>query len=200
MIDLCLTSIMMGAGLAMDAFSVSLANGLGNPYMKKRGCLRIAGAFSLFQFLMPMIGWICVHTIITLFAFLRPAIPWVGFVLLMVIGGKMLADGIRWEWQKGKQPETEVTAYTEAGREVGTGLLLLQAVATSIDALTVGFTSSDYTLSQAFLSSLIIAAVTLIICLFGIALGKKIGTKMTGGAQIMGGVILILIGIRVVTG
>ena len=200
--DFILTAIMLGVGLAMDAFSVSLANGLRNPSIQKSGRLRIAGAFSLFQFMMPMLGWFFVHTVALLFSALRPLIPWIGFFLLILVGGKMLWDGIGEEWKK--HPAGEDIAEWErasgecSAQEVSNGLLLLQALATSIDALSVGFAFSNYSIAQAFGSSLIIAAVTMLISLSGIAIGRRIGMKLSVSAQIMGGVILILIGIWVV--
>lgn len=126
------TSIMLGAGLAMDAFSVSLANGLNEPAMKQRRMCGVAGIFSLFQFAMPMIGWICVSTVARLFGVFEKFIPWIALILLGFIGGKMLYEGI-----KNKEDEEEKAA-------VGLKGLLVQGVATSIDALSVGFTISEY--------------------------------------------------------
>ena len=90
-----LNSILLGVGLAMDAFSVSLANGLNEPLMKKRKQAGIAGIFSLFQFAMPMIGWICVSTVAKQFAAFEKCIPWIALILLGYIGGKMLYEGIK---------------------------------------------------------------------------------------------------------
>ena len=87
-------SILLGVGLAMDAFSVSLANGLNEPLMKRRKMCQIAGVFAVFQALMPMFGWICVHTIVQYFQAFEIFIPWIALGLLGFIGGKMLYDGI----------------------------------------------------------------------------------------------------------
>ena len=89
-----ITSIMLGVALAMDAFSVSLANGLNDPKMKAPKMCGIAGVFSAFQFLMPLIGWICLHTIVQYFSFFEKLIPWIALALLSFIGGKMLFEGI----------------------------------------------------------------------------------------------------------
>jgi len=89
------TSIMLGVGLAMDAFSVSLANGLNEPHMHKSKMGKVAGVFSCFQFLMPLIGWFCVTTLLELFSAFEPFIPWIALILLCFIGGKMLLEGIR---------------------------------------------------------------------------------------------------------
>ena len=182
-------SVLLGVGLAMDAFSVSLANGLNEPKMTKNKMCGVAGTFAFFQALMPMIGWICVHTIVQYFKVFEKFIPWIALILLLFIGGKMLIEGI-----KNKDGEVEKT-------EVGLVALLVQGVATSIDALSVGFTISEYGLFMAVVCALIIAVVTFIICMIGIFIGKKMGTKLAGKANILGGIILIFIGIEIfVTG
>ena len=81
-------SILLGIGLAMDAFSVSLANGLREPKMKGRRIALIAGVFAGFQALMPMIGWVCVHTIAQRFHRFESFIPWIALALLGFIGGR----------------------------------------------------------------------------------------------------------------
>ena len=90
-----LNSALLGVGLAMDAFSVSLANGLNEPHMKKNKSCGIAGVFAFFQALMPMTGWICVHTIVEYFHAFEKFIPWIALILLAFIGGKMVVEGIR---------------------------------------------------------------------------------------------------------
>ena len=179
-------SIALGAGLAMDAFSVSLANGLNEPCMKVRKMCGVAGVFSLFQFAMPMIGWICVHTIMQYFQIFGKLIPWIALGLLAYIGGKMLKEGITC---KGEE-DCECTA-------VGLSALLVQGVATSIDALSVGFTIADYNWVMALVCCLVIAIVTFILCSLGLLLGKTFGTKLAGKASIFGGSILIIIGIKI---
>ena len=79
----------------MDAFSVSLANGLNEPKMKRSKITGVAGLFALFQGLMPLIGWICVHTIVQYFSWFEKLIPWIALILLCYIGGKMLYDTIK---------------------------------------------------------------------------------------------------------
>ncbi|MBE6564698.1 MAG: manganese efflux pump [Ruminococcaceae bacterium] len=178
-------SLALGVGLAMDAFSVSLANGLNEPRMKVSKMCGVAGVFALFQALMPLLGWICVHTISQMFSSFEVLIPWIALALLLFIGGKMLVEGIR-----GGEEENEVKAVGFAG-------LLVQGVATSIDALSVGFTIADYDFSGAFLCALLIALVTFILCMIGLKIGKCCGTRLAGKASILGGVILILIGIEI---
>ncbi len=180
-------SVMLGVGLAMDAFSVSLANGLNEPKMKvKRMCL-IAGVFAFFQALMPLIGWFCVHNLIRFFSVFEKFIPWIALLLLGIIGGKMLIEGIR-----NKEEDKE-----ECESSLGFKLLMVQGIATSIDALSVGFTISEYGFLMAFVSALIIAAVTFVICMAGVIIGKKFGTKLSNKASILGGVILTLIGLEI---
>lgn len=179
-----LNSALLGVGLAMDAFSVSLANGLNEPKMGKGKMCGIAAVFAFFQALMPMIGWVCVHTIVQCFQAFEQFIPWIALVLLVFIGGKMLLDGI-----KSKEAEAE--------NGVGLTALLVQGVATSIDALSVGFTIAEYGLSMALVCALMIAVVTFFICLAGIIIGRKVGTKFAGKAAIFGGAILIVIGLEI---
>lgn len=179
------TSIMLGAGLAMDAFSVSLANGLNEPKMKRSRMCGVALVFSLFQFAMPLIGWICVSTVARLFTAFEKFIPWIALLLLSYIGGKMLYEGIK---NKGSDDEKPAVGFKG---------LLLQGVATSIDALSVGFTISDYNIIEALVSCSLIGIVTFLICYVGLFIGKKAGTKLAGKAGILGGAILIFIGLEI---
>ena len=179
-----LNSALLGVGLAMDAFSVSMANGLHAPRMGKGTMCKIAGTFGLFQAVMPMTGWVCVHTIVEIFSSFETFIPWIALALLGCIGGKMLVEGIR-------------GGEAEEAAELSTGALLMQGVATSIDALSVGFTISEYGWLMALAASLIIAVVTFFICMAGLHIGKKFGTKLSGKASILGGIILIGIGLEI---
>ena len=192
MLQLIINSLLLGVGLAMDAFSVSIANGIIEPDMKKGRMFKIAGVYALFQMMMPLIGWILVTTVANIFTSFSKLIPWIALILLLFIGGKMVIEGIK-ERKKGKENEEKKTDPSK----LTFGSLMLQGVATSIDALSVGFTISEYSLLQAFASSLIIGVVTLVICLIGLIFGKKIGNKFSSIATIIGGVILILIGIEV---
>ena len=187
MIGFLINSMLLGVGLAMDAFSVSMANALHEPHMPVAKRFRIAGCFAGFQYLMPMIGWILVHTIVETFESVRFLIPWIALVLLLFIGGKMLWGGIR-EWNGAPEEES---------KELGAGTLLIQGIATSIDALSVGFTIANYTLWSALLCGLIIAIVTFVLCLLGLQIGRKLGTWLSGKASVLGGLILIGIGIEI---
>ncbi|MBR6313227.1 MAG: manganese efflux pump [Clostridia bacterium] len=181
-----LNSLLLGVGLAMDAFSVSLANGLSEPKMRVPKALGIAGTFALFQAAMPLLGWLCVHAAVETFQSIQPFIPWAALILLCFIGGKML-----WEAKKGKD-ET-----AEAPQTLTLGVLLLQGVATSIDALSVGFTIAHYGMGMALVCASLIAAVTFVICVCGVELGKRFGTRFAGKAEIVGGLILIGIGLEI---
>lgn len=179
-------NILMGVGLAMDAFSVSVANGLNEPCMKKGKMFGIAGMFAFFQALMPMIGWICVHTVVQYFESFEKFIPWIALILLGYIGGKMIYEGIKGD---------DEDACSKPG--LGFGALVVQGIATSIDALSVGFTISDYKLFAALVAALVIAIVTFFICMGGIFIGRKAGTRLCGKAGIFGGVILVAIGVEI---
>ena len=184
-------NVLLGVGLAMDAFSVSLANGLNEPKMRKSKMLSVAVTFAVFQAIMPLIGWICVHTVVEYFKVFEKFIPWIALILLCYIGGSMLVDGIK------NKDESD----TKNVKSLGILALMVQGVATSIDALSVGFTIAGYDFMMALVSALIIALVTFVICVAGVYIGKRFGTKLSTKATIFGGVILILIGIEIfVTG
>lgn len=183
-------SAALGVGLAMDAFSVSLANGLHEPYMKRKRICAIAGVYAFFQYIMPMIGWVCVHTILEAFSQFRQFIPWIALLLLLYIGGKMILEGL----EERNTDEEELAAQDRSASEKD---LLIQGIATSIDALSVGFTIAEYDLVMANAAGLIIAAVTFAICVGGLLIGRKAGTRLSWKASILGGCILIAIGIEI---
>ena len=185
-------SILIGIGLAMDAFSVSLANGLNEPDMSTKKTLGVAGIFGVFQGMMPLIGWFCVHNIAEIFDGFEPFIPWIALALLGYIGGKMLYDGI-----KEYKCKAEGAEECPVPKKLGLSALLVQGIATSIDALSVGFTISEYNATQAIVCALLIAAVTFGICAAGILLGKRFGTALAGKSAIFGGSILIFIGLEI---
>lgn len=178
-----LKAIIFGIGLAMDAFSVSLANGLHEPNMPAQKEMKISFVFGFFQFLMPIVGWFCVSFLVETFTVLQPFIPYVSFILLLYIGGKMIYETIN------KEIEEEIS--------VGIKELILQGIATSIDALSVGFTIATLNFGSAMLESVIIGLVTFIICLAGIKIGKTFGNKFSKKASVIGGLILIFIGLEI---
>ena len=181
-----LSAALLGTGLAMDAFSVSVANGLSESRMPRRRVIAMAAIFAAFQFAMPLIGWALVHALVGYFRFVERFVPFIALVLLCYIGGKMIYDCL-----------TREAPSQQAVQHIGYRVLLLQGVATSIDALSVGFTIAAYSAGQAVVSSLIIGVVTLFICIAGLYLGRSIGTRLAGKASVLGGVILIAIGIEI---
>jgi len=181
-----LNTLLLGVGLSMDAFSVSLANGLGEPEMKTPRMCVIAGVYGLFQAAMPLTGWVCVHFAAERFSAFQRAVPYIALALLLFVGGKMLIEGMH-----DRKKEEEAVAV------LGVGALLMQGLATSIDALSVGFTIAGYPFVTALIAALMIGTVTFIICLCGLWLGKRFGTRLAGRATILGGIILIGIGIEI---
>ena len=179
-----LVSIMFGFGLAMDAFSVSLANGMNEKRMGIGRMCTIAGVFAFFQALMPLLGWVAVHTILEYFNGFSKFIPYIALALLAYIGGKMIYEGVK------KDCDCEDCA-------VGIGGLVVQGIATSIDALSVGLDIGEYNFIEALVCALVIAILTFIICMFGVYAGKKFGNMLSNKASILGGVILVGIGIYI---
>lgn len=180
-----LNSIGLGVGLAMDAFSVSLANGLNEPNMKKSKTAAIAGTFAVFQAIMPLLGWFLITTVVQYFTILEKFIPYVALILLSYIGIKMIVEGVD---DKPEQVENKSLNF---------GALIVQGVATSIDALSAGFSMVEYTLVLSLVSVAIISAITFVICVIGVILGKKFGTVFAGKASLVGGIILIVIGLEI---
>ncbi len=212
-----LNSLLLGVGLSMDAFSVSLANGLNEPKMRKAKPFAIAGTFAFFQALMPMLGWLCVHTIVEKFTVFEKFIPYIALALLGFIGAKMIIECVK-ERKKQKKTVKKTqnscenalkTTETAAVLDVTSGneqpkkkklsviALLVQGIATSIDALSVGFTIAEYKVFSALVCAAIIATVTFAISLCGVFLGRKFGVKFSGKAEIVGGIILIGIGLEI---
>ena len=175
----------------MDAFSVSIVNGLSDPDMSRKRQCGIAGTYAFFQFAMPIIGWFCVHTIANSFKEFQKFIPWIALTLLLFLGGKMVVEGIGNKlFEKEEEKEEKIA-------KLGLDVLFVQGLATSIDALSVGFTISNYNIASALLSAIIIAITTCIICIVGLIFGRKLGEKIADNATIMGGVILIGIGVEI---
>lgn len=193
-IEFLILSIGLGIGLAMDAFSVCIANGLKEPNMSYSRHAKMAAIYAFFQFAMPMLGWLCVHTIQQAFVSFQKFIPWIALILLLYIGIQMIIDGIRGKDNSKEQKEEELA---ENETKISTKTLLIQGIATSIDALSVGFAIASYSAIRAFASSLVIAGVTFLICMLGVRLGKLFGNKLHKYANYLGGTILIAIGFEI---
>ena len=188
--NLIFSSVLLGVGLAMDAFSVSLANGLNEPKMNIKKVFAISGIFAIFQAMMPMIGWIAISGFLEIFNQFKPFIPWIACILLCFIGGKMLYDTLH--------PDSDDDNNV---KKLTVGALFVQAIATSIDALTAGIDlAKDYSLNQypfVIIAVCIIAILTFAICFSGVKLGQKMGTKLANKAGILGGSVLIFLGLKI---
>ena len=179
-----ITSLLFGVALAMDSFSVSVADGLANPHMTHFQKLFIPVNFGFFQCIMPIIGWFCVKTVADTFVQFQKFIPWIGFLLLLYIGSEMIMNR--------KRPIEAVQKDFFTPRT-----LIIQGIGTAIDALSVGFAVETYSLPEVLISSLIIGVTTFVICVIGIELGKMIGKHFYSSASVLGGIILIGIGIEI---
>lgn len=186
MVALIITAIGLGIGLAMDAFSVSVANGLNESEMKFPRMLLIAGTFAIFQGVMPLLGWVAVHTVLEYFSIIGVFIPWVAFGLLAFIGIKMIVEGVQGDCEEG-----------DCGGKLTFGLLMVQGIATSIDALSVGLAIAERSFAEALISVIIISVMTLAICIAGLVIGKLVGQKLSGKANVLGGAILVAIGLEI---
>ena len=184
MIEIVLKSILLGIALAMDACAISMANGLKENNMKIKKILFISFMFALFQGVMPLIGYSVGSVILSKITYL---IPWVSLVILSILGVKMIVEGVKFKKESSKDDIERLTL----------GIILLQAVATSIDALSVGFTISNYTILQALLCVSLISVVTFFICFAGVKIGEKCGIELGDKAQILGGIILLIIGFEI---
>ena len=186
-----LESIALGVGLAMDAFSVSLADGMNEHCMRRRKMIAIAATFAIFQAAMPMIGWVCVHTIVEIFSGFEAFIPWIALALLVIIGGKMLLDGIK---SDGEECECA---------HLGFMAVIIQAVATSIDALAVGVSLNMEShfggglLLGIFGSVGVIGCTTFLLSIIAVYIGKAVGNKLADKAQLLGGIVLICLGLKI---
>lgn len=170
---------LVGIGLACDAFAVSITNGMQENKMTIKKILLIALIFGLFQAIMPLIGYF----VGTLFEdFIIKLDHWLAFILLGFLGGKMLIESIRGEEENSQNNLT-------------LKLLMIQGVATSIDALMVGVTFVGGILSI-YTSILIIGVITFVLCFIGVFIGKKSGDLLASKSQIVGGLILIFIGTK----
>ncbi len=173
---------LIAVGLAMDAFAVSVCKGLGMRKLNMRVALVLALLFGLFQAGMPVIGWLLGSQFINL---IEPVDHWIAFGLLACIGGKMIWDALHEE-----DEESGVTDRIEWGE------FLMLAVATSIDALAVGisFAALSVNILQAVA---IIGVVTFLLSLVGVGVGYLFGSRFERPAQVVGGIVLILIGLKV---
>lgn len=190
-----LTAIGLGAGLAMDACAVSMSNGLAEPKMKLEKIFTIAGFFGVFQIIMPIFGYLAVTVLSAtlgenftrIFGYL---VPWIALTLLLILGIKMIVEGIKEGKDSNKENEESVKKLTIGG-------LFVQAIATSIDALSVGVIYGNVVPLEAYTTFLIIGIVTFGISVAAVFIGKKFGTIFSNKATIAGGIILCAIGLEI---
>lgn len=178
-LEICLVAL----GLAADAFAVAMCKGVEMKKFVLRYALVIALFFGVFQALMPLIGWAVASTFEE---YITAYDHWIAFGLLLVLGGKMIWDSFR------KEPEDEEPAPLKLGIKT----LLLMAVATSIDALAVGVTFA-FLQVNVWIAISLIGAITFVISFAGVFIGVKLGDKFRHKAEFAGGVILILIGVKI---
>ena len=190
--------LVLAAALSMDAVAVSMTDGMSEPSMPLKKALSIGGFFGVFQALMPLIGYFVTGLVASAFlGVFKRASAWVSFALLAFLGGKMIADGVR-ELRAAKEGDAP-----EETKTLSVGRLAAQAVATSVDALAVGVTLQMAAISPAGLfppvgwSVLIIGAVTFALCVPAVYLGKLIGNRLADKAQLIGGVVLVGIGLKI---
>jgi putative Mn2+ efflux pump MntP len=190
----------VGIGLAMDAFAVSLSAGMELKRVHFHQAAAIALAFGFFQFLMPVIGFFC-GTVF--YRAIQAVDHWVVLILLMFLGGKMLLEGISVSRTERRTRETrhestsrEEVPYGPEKTTLSVKELLLQALATSIDALAVGVSLAVMN-EDIFFCAPVIGIITALICFPAVFIGKRIGGLLGSKAKIFGGLILITIGVRV---
>ena len=180
-------SILLGFGLAMDAFTVTIANTISVTNLKKSKIYLMSLTFGFFQFLMPVLGYTIVRYISNKITYLDSIIHIIAFILLLIIGGKMIYESLFKNINEDIQSISDISIVT----------IILQAIATSIDAMSTGFAFAHYDFPQVLVASIIIAIVTFVLCMIGSAIGNKFGLVLAKKAKVYGGAILILIGLKI---
>ena len=178
-----LSSILLAFGLAMDAFAVSITGGIASPAVSFAFALNIALLFAGFQMAMPLIGWWLGNNTIT---YIQPYAQWVAFLLLCLLGAKMIYESFH-----NKEDNKSINFDSIL-------VLLFLAIATSIDAFVSGICISFLGLGI-FKVIIIIGVITLLLSLVGVGLGKVLGHLFGRYAELIGGIILIIIGFQVLT-
>ena len=179
---------LIAVSLALDAFAVSVSSGISIPGFGPRQAVKMGLWFGAFQFLMPLLGWLLGSSVSQ---YIEAVDHWVAFVLLGFIGGSML-----WEAAQDIRRTRREGAVCPAGRQFGPKMMMMQALATSIDALAVGvsFAALSVNIWQA---AGFICCVTFACCLAGHALGRRFGLLLGARAQLCGGLILVAIGTKI---
>ncbi len=176
-----LSSVLFGLGLAVDAFLISLSNGMSGTRIKRGKLCADAALFAVFQFIAPLAGWLLVKTVAQRFAVIEELLAVAALAVLLFLGIKMVAEGLK------KQPQPLIVS-----KESKCAPLLVQAMATSVDALSVGLAIAGYGWQTALVGSAIISLITFAAYTAGHFVGRKFGNVFVGGASIAGGVIFII--------
>jgi len=176
-----LTTFFLAVGLGVDAFSVAIGIGAANRRKSWAPVLRLSLAFGIFQFAMPLAGWLAGSTVVDL---IQDFDHWIAFALLALVGGKMIREGFEEETNEEKADQTR-----------GWPLLLL-SVATSIDALAVGF-SFSLLKTPILLPAAIIGVVCFLMTAVGMSFGKELARIFGRKVEILGGLVLIAIGVKI---
>lgn len=191
-----INSFILGLGLAMDAFSICVANTMDDKYNNNVKTVIMPLIFGFFQFLMPLIGYLFVNVLSDNISIINNCIHIISFLVLSYIGIKMIYESI--VDKKKDIKDTQDTQDTQDNSSFK--LILIQGLITSIDALSAGFAFSSYNIQSAIIASVVIGVVTFIMCVMGANIGRKIGKILIDNAKIYGGIILILIGLRIYLG
>ena len=199
--------ILIGVALAMDACAVAMTDGMTDPKMPVWRVLLIGIFFGFFQFAMPVVGYFITGVIAEAFLDTFQSISaWVSFALLAFLGGKMLfecvSEKIREKREKGKMEGAGTCSCSACQQKTGLGRLTLQAIATSIDALAVGVTLQMAQITEGLAigvwgSTVTIGFITLLLSVGAVYIGKLMGNKLADKAGIVGGVVLLCIGLKI---
>ncbi len=183
---------LLGIGLAVDASCVCTTNGLVyRPNLLKS--LEIALPFAVFQGVMPLIGYFGIGLLPDeLFRFNHV----IAFILLLFVGAKMILDGVRTTQFDELCPEGNFREGKEKTKSLTFKIMMVQGVSTSIDALSVGVTLGNENLGFMLVAVLIVAVITFFMCFGAVRLGERIGTRLNNKAEVIGGIVLVIIGIR----
>ncbi|MCH5163354.1 MAG: manganese efflux pump [Clostridiales bacterium] len=180
-----INGLLFGLGLAVDSFLIALTDGLDNPNVKIGKLALLAAMFAAFQILMPMLGWLCMHTVAVYVDYFDKVLSWIAFAVMLFFGVRMIVDGVK------KQP------LERKERDIGISAVILQCFVTSVDSLAVGFAIANYTVISALVCSIVIGSVTFIMFCLGYTVGKRFGLRFADAASVIGGIVFIGIGIEI---
>lgn len=182
--------VLFGFGLAADAFLISLSNGLNAPDTRLGKIFAAASVFALFQFIAPLSGWLCVHTVAETFSSFEKYICLTAFFVLCFMGFKMIYGGmVSSKIRRGLKRE-----------KGGLSALIAQGILTSADALSVGFAVSELSAANALITAFLISAVTFAVYSAGFFIGRRFGGGFASNATVLGGLVLIAVGTEALLG